>query len=114
MAAAVTPQYQPEMPSGPHPATLTPHSIEEKLGLEDDTSSELSELDEDVLIGDIEPDHYYENGKIPVFKPVSTINFLWSSKYFRLAQFAMKSAPDADVSILSADNGSIPQLQAVH
>jgi hypothetical protein len=26
------------------------------------------------LIEDIEPDHYYGGGKIPVFKPVSTLN----------------------------------------
>ena len=50
--------------------TLTPPASEEadKLG---DVSSELSELDFDLDdIGDIEPDHYYEGGRIPVFKPV--------------------------------------------
>lgn len=43
------------------------------LGLkaEDGSSSDLSDLDEDVIIGDIEPDHYYEGGQVPVFKPVS-------------------------------------------
>ena len=50
--------------------TLTPPASEEadKLG---DASSELSELDFDSDdIGDVEPDHYYEGGRIPVFKPV--------------------------------------------
>lgn len=39
------------------------------------TQSELSDLDldddEEEEEGEIEPDHYYDNGKIPVFKPVS-------------------------------------------
>ena len=53
-------------------STLTPPASEEadKFG---DSGSELSELDGDLElddIGEIEPDHYYEGGKIPVFKPV--------------------------------------------
>ena len=63
--------------------TLTPPASE---GTEKhyDSGSELSDLDPElderigtpvddkpVYHGEIEPDHYYEGGKIPVFKPVS-------------------------------------------
>jgi len=57
----------------PHKArqALTPPTSEE-WNKHDDNSSELSEQeDDDDDIGDIEPDHYYEGGRIPVFKPVS-------------------------------------------
>ena len=35
-------------------------------------SSDLSdiEMDDDDDIGEIEPDHYWEDGRVPVFKPV--------------------------------------------
>lgn len=50
--------------------TLTPPASEE-ADKHYDSGSELSELDlEPENIGEIEPDHYYEGGKIPVFKPV--------------------------------------------
>ena len=51
-------------------STLTPPTSEE-ADKHDGSSSELSdlELDQDD-IGEIEPDHYYEGGRIPVFKPV--------------------------------------------
>jgi len=41
----------------------------------DRSSTELSdlELDDGGDIGEVEPDHYYEGGKIPVFKPVSLV-----------------------------------------
>jgi hypothetical protein len=60
--------------------------VEESFKFEDGTSSELSDFDEDVIIGDIEPDHYYEGGRVPVFKPVSTLSLIcfWtfvSSRY---------------------------------
>lgn len=58
--------------------TLTPPASE---GTEKhyDSGSELSDLDIETVEkteenidddGEIEPDHYYEGGKIPVFKPV--------------------------------------------
>lgn len=59
--------------------TLTPPASE-GTDKHYDSGSELSELeaetiekaDEEVVDdGEIEPDHYYEGGKIPVFKPVS-------------------------------------------
>lgn len=59
-----------------HKPTLTPPASEE-ADKQYDSGSELSELElepEDKLEdgGEIEPDHYYDGGKIPVFKPVSS------------------------------------------
>lgn len=59
-----------------HKPTLTPPASEE-ADKQYDSGSELSELElepEDKPEDDeeIEPDHYYDGGKIPVFKPVST------------------------------------------
>lgn len=49
--------------------TLTPPTSEDK---HDDSDSELSDLELDGdTTGEILPDHYYDGGKIPVFKPVS-------------------------------------------
>lgn len=50
--------------------TLTPPTSEE-AGKHGDSSSDLSDLELDQEDnGEIEPDHYYEGGRIPVFKPV--------------------------------------------
>ncbi|KAK5201518.1 hypothetical protein LTR16_002397, partial [Cryomyces antarcticus] len=57
-----------------HKAALTPPTSEDmdktdKMDREG-SSSELSDLEMDNDVeGDIEPDHYYDGGKIPVFKP---------------------------------------------
>lgn len=65
-----------------HASALTPPTSED-LDKHNDASSELSELDlidekdeadDDDDIGPIEPDHYYGDGKIPVFKPVRTFD----------------------------------------
>lgn len=65
-----------EEPQVEEPASkpaLTPPTSED-LDKKYDSSSELSELDLDDLEDDddfeIEPDHYWSGGKIPVFKPV--------------------------------------------
>jgi hypothetical protein len=50
-------------------AALTPPTSEDNDKREERLSSELSEIDSDDG-EDIEPDHYFEGGKIPVFKPV--------------------------------------------
>jgi hypothetical protein len=47
---------------------LTPPTSEDNDKRFERMSSELSELDSDDG-EDIEPDHYFEGGKIPVFKP---------------------------------------------
>lgn len=57
-------------PKGDLKATLTPPASEE-ADKGDDSGSELSDLDlEPEDNGEILPDHYYDGGKIPVFKPV--------------------------------------------
>lgn len=52
-------------------AGLTPPASDEsdKNDKKDDSGSELSDLDEPH--SEIEPDHYWDGGKVPVFKPVS-------------------------------------------
>ena len=49
-------------------AALTPPTSEDNDKREERMSSELSDIDSDDG-EDIEPDHYFEGGKIPVFKP---------------------------------------------
>lgn len=74
-AVAVSPPSDVEVKIENKP-TLTPPASEE-ADKQDDSGSELSELDmEPEDNGQIEPDHYYEGGKIPVFKPVSTVGIL--------------------------------------
>lgn len=65
----MSPQSSVEVKAEPKP-TLTPPASEE-ADKQNDSGSELSDLElepEDIL--EIEPDHYYEGGRIPVFKPV--------------------------------------------
>jgi hypothetical protein len=50
-------------------AALTPPTSEDNDKRDERLSSELSDIDSDDG-EDIEPDHYWEGGKIPVFKPV--------------------------------------------
>jgi len=57
-----------------HKPTLTPPASEE-ADKQYDSGSDLSELelepeDKPEDDGEIEPDHYYDGGNIPVFKPV--------------------------------------------
>lgn len=49
---------------------LTPPTSEDNDKREERLSSELSELEDSDDGEDIEPDHYFEGGKIPIFKPV--------------------------------------------
>jgi hypothetical protein len=53
-------------------AALTPPTSEDNDKRDERMSSELSDIDSDDG-EDIEPDHYFEGGKIPVFKPVCCI-----------------------------------------
>jgi hypothetical protein len=60
-------------------AALTPPTSEDNDKRDERMSSELSDIDSDDG-EDIEPDHYFEGGKIPVFKPVRCIaipNFVY-------------------------------------
>jgi hypothetical protein len=69
-----------ELPTAPPPPSaarvLTPPTSEDMGKRDELETSDLSDLEsevgEDDDIGDIQPDHYFEGGKIPVFKPVST------------------------------------------
>jgi hypothetical protein len=58
----------------PEPAhALTPPTSEDNnVRVDDDASSDLSELDLDLEDEEeeVEPDHYWGEGKVPVFKPV--------------------------------------------
>lgn len=68
--AHAVPEAAPNLEQDSAKPNLTPPASVEayKNG---DSSSELSELDnEEDDIGDVEPDHYWEGGRIPVFKPV--------------------------------------------
>jgi len=63
-----------EAPATKHDETTTKPALtpptSDDLGQRDERmSSELSDLDSDDG-EDIEPDHYWDGGKIPVFKPV--------------------------------------------
>jgi hypothetical protein len=62
-------------PSLPGARVLTPPTSEDMGKRDELETSDLSDLDSDIGedddIGDIQPDHYFEGGKIPVFKPVS-------------------------------------------
>ncbi|KAF2145981.1 uncharacterized protein K452DRAFT_294599 [Aplosporella prunicola CBS 121167] len=74
-------------------AALTPPTSED-MNKREGSSSELSELeldDDDEDIGEIEPDHYWDGGKIPVFKP--TMDQFRSFKKFvdKIDKFGMKS-----------------------
>ena len=52
---------------------LTPPASEEADKI-NDSGSDLSDLDQEVEDeGEIVPDHYYDGGKVPVFKPVRPI-----------------------------------------
>ena len=63
-------------------STLTPPASEE-ADKHDDSGSELSELElESDDNGEILPDHYYDGGKVPVFKPVSTRDILLDKQHF--------------------------------
>ena len=70
-AAAMSPPSEVDVQEEIKP-TLTPPASDEADKHDDDGSgSELSDLDmEPEDNGDIVPDHYYEGGKVPVFKPV--------------------------------------------
>ena len=72
MAPAMSPQSDGELKKESK-STLTPPASEE-ADKHNDSGSELSDLEAEAESednGEIVPDHYYDGGKIPVFKPVS-------------------------------------------
>lgn len=60
------------IPVAKQPTALTPPTSEEmNHNADHDNSSDLSDLDlDDEDEEDITPDHYYDGGRVPVFKPV--------------------------------------------
>ena len=89
MMAAVLDQSRFESlanPAPPEGASITPpHSTNGKGGGSDGAPSELSDMEIDPKpeaqpdaapeeVEEIEPDHFYGDGKIPVFKPVSCLS----------------------------------------
>ncbi len=78
-----------------HVSALTPPTSEEMNHEEtkkEHDDSELSDLDlDDDELSDIEPDHYWDDGRVPVFKP--TVDQFRSFKKFidRIDKYGMKS-----------------------
>jgi hypothetical protein len=82
------PVLDPPLPSGQETTDTSitpPNSDNGKKDVPDGVPSELSDLELDSSIApilaeeegeEIEPDHYYGGGKIPVFKPVSSGPFI--------------------------------------
>lgn len=110
-----------ELPTSVNPAckvaALTPPTSEDHNDKED-SSSELSELDleDEDDIGEVEPDHYFEGGKIPVFKPVRSRNVTISSEV-HMDTITIIYWLDCVILIYlwcGADNGPIPELQKVY
>ncbi|KAI9893737.1 MAG: hypothetical protein M1814_005953 [Vezdaea aestivalis] len=87
-----------------------PQPNDRQSKMDDGSSSELSDLDEDVIIGDIEPDHYYEGGKIPVFKPTMDQFRNFSKFVDKIDKYGMKSGI---VKIVPPDEWkkSLPELK---
>lgn len=70
VATGMSPPSEGDMKDDIKP-TLTPPASDE-ADKHDDSGSDLSDLElESEDCGEILPDHYFANGKIPVFKPVS-------------------------------------------
>ena len=69
-----TPTHDDKHEDTTNKPALTPPTSEDMDKRDERLSSELSELDSDDG-EDIEPDHYWDGGKIPVFKPVRCIPY---------------------------------------
>ena len=101
---------------------LTPPTSENTDKKDDESGSELSDLEpEEAPEGypfppnakeqeEIVPDHYYEGGKVPVFKPVSILRALEVSKPV-LATLVRSSCRHTDMPI---DDESVSQFQRFH
>ena len=69
---AILPSTEADVNMESKPALTPPAS--DHTDKRDDSGSELSDIEpESEDIGEILPDHYWDNGKIPVFKPVSRL-----------------------------------------
>lgn len=88
------------------PSSITPpHSANGKTDAPDGVPSELSDLELDPkatasadgapVEEDIEPDHYYGGGRVPVFKPVSADCHSYSFGFYPLFSFSRNLEADA-------------------
>ncbi|KAF1810090.1 hypothetical protein P152DRAFT_475936 [Eremomyces bilateralis CBS 781.70] len=85
---------QADPPQQPKAALTPPTSEDQDHEKRDDASSILSDIDmenEEDDIGEIEPDHYYEGGKIPVFKPTMDQFRSFSKFVEKVDKYGMKS-----------------------
>ena len=101
---------------------LTPPTSENTEKKDDESGSELSDLEPEeppeeppVLPNvkdqeEIVPDHYYEGGKVPVFKPVSILQALRGPSLWH-AKGPCLCVPSTDT---SQDNESVSQFQRIH
>lgn len=100
---------------------LTPPTSENTDKKDDDSGSDLSDLEpeeppEEPSIyttckdeEEIVPDHYYEGGKVPVFKPVSILPALERSPLWRMTCFDSYHHTD-----IHPDHEPVSQLQRIH
>ncbi|KAF2791386.1 JmjC domain-containing histone demethylation protein 3D [Melanomma pulvis-pyrius CBS 109.77] len=90
----VVPSVEATLERNDDPASkpaLTPPTSEDMDKRDERMSSELSELDSDDDGEEIEPDHYFDGGKIPVFKPTMD-QFRSFKKYInKIDKYGMKS-----------------------
>lgn len=96
-------------PADPKPA-LTPPTSEDMDKRGERMSSELSELESSDDEEEIEPDHYFDGGKIPVFKPVCLRNFCvpaWSFALRRILLWACAPAKLTMLMVRCIDHGPI-------
>ncbi|KAI9845270.1 MAG: hypothetical protein M1838_001817 [Thelocarpon superellum] len=80
----------PDAPAAMDPS-LTPPPSEKKVKPDDASSSDLSDLDDDPDLADVEPDHYYEGGRIPVFKPTMSQFRSFKAYIEKVDKYGMKS-----------------------
>ncbi|KAI9729247.1 MAG: hypothetical protein M1834_007039 [Cirrosporium novae-zelandiae] len=91
MDTAVLPPNDMDLKDG-KPTALTPPASEESPDKHDQSSSDLSDLDlDDIDNEEITPDHYYEGGKIPVFKPTMDQFRSFKSYVAKIDKYGMKS-----------------------
>lgn len=105
---------KPMEPEIPPKSLATPPASDPDTSTENRRGSIISELtdldiDEEDDIGEIEPDHYFDGGKIPVFKPVS----FPSKRQVVFANLYPNPMPRREAMLTYVDHGTVPQLQEV-
>jgi hypothetical protein len=106
------------LPQPPLSRVLTPPASDDMGKREELDSSDLSDLDldmdkdDDEDIGNVEPDHYWDDGRIPIFKPVSDWSYaaIWPG-FSRIARrnvvLSRKNLPQLEV---GEDIGYYPRI----